>query len=80
MGRPHQPIFQASLVLTAIGPVHSDWPKTSKMWMLRDAKYSRVCQAGVYAHTREECSQSRDRSIEIALVVKTEPPPAACRG
>lgn len=42
MGRPHEPIFQASAVVTAMGPVHSDWPKTSKMWMLSDAKYSKV--------------------------------------
>lgn len=42
MGRPHEPIFQASPVVTANGPVHSDWPNTSKMWMLRDAKYSKV--------------------------------------
>lgn len=41
-GRPHEPIFHASLVLTDIGPVHSDCPNTSMMWMLREAKYSKV--------------------------------------
>lgn len=42
MGRPQEPIFQASAVLKLWGPVHSDCPNSSRMWMLSDAKYSMI--------------------------------------
>ena len=42
IGRPTEPIFQACGVLCVCGPVHSDCPNTSMMWMFRDAKYSKI--------------------------------------